>query len=135
MGPYPKSAVRRTAMRLSEAILLGSTIGPQAFGHFFLNDGTCAMGAAALAVGGHAGETFLMFEQHWKWTEEIEAECPACGVSGKIISVIPHLNDIEEWTRERIAEWIAKIEPAEADSPALDRQQTEISGQGPIPAE
>ena len=38
-------------MQLSEAIRLGAMLRPQAYGHYFIRGGSCAMGAAYEAYG------------------------------------------------------------------------------------
>ena len=46
-----------------------------------------------------------------------------------VYAVIGHLNDEDYWTRERIADWVATIEPAEVERPQDEREGLE--GQGP----
>ena len=96
-------------MKLSEAILLGSTMAPQGVGGYERNGKTCALGAAGQAVGLHGYEIGSV----WLWSREGSVPCPVCRHDAWPISVIAHLNDTHTWTRERIAEWVAKIEPKE----------------------
>jgi hypothetical protein len=42
----------------------------------------------------------------------------------KIISVC--LNDHHRWTRERIAEWVATVEPQDAPAPVPDEAREEV---------
>lgn len=114
-------------MRLSEAILLGAMSSPQSFGDFMDKDGqTCALGAAALAMGVDPAQSVSMrwavLNTRYSLLEE-NAKCPACSlVSGwwrrfrneesDVEDVIVHLNDDHYWTRERIANWLVTIERA-----------------------
>lgn len=110
-------------MKLSEAILLGSTLGPQIFGDGFdkATMGTCANGAARLAMG-HATDHISIVEI-WPWLL-CPADCPVCGAifDDTTAMIAMHLNDKHRWSRERIADWVATIEPA--------TETTEVSGQG-----
>ena len=103
-----------TNVTLSEAIRLGSMLGPQAIGLFECEASVvrhlCAYGAALAAVGktrasalcdafdtGGVGGRFL---------------CPvdACGDLRLIGGLITHLNDAHLWTRERIADHVERLE-------------------------
>ena len=103
-------------MKLSEAISLGSTMHPQGFGHYQLDGKTCAMGAAACAVSIHVDYDEEIVKP-WPWLS-IPAECPVCAVNDSdgqdFLWVIIHLNDEHMWTREKIAAWVATIEPKDA---------------------
>lgn len=108
-------------LRLSEAIRLGAMTTRQGFGQ--MNNGpeiTCALGSALHSIGklsnfsitAHAGE-------YWPWLKE-PLTCPACGI---VVSdyeegywTITHLNDIHEWTREEIADFVATLEPETIES-------------------
>ena len=104
-------------LKLSEAIRLGSMLHPQGFGKWWDGKGTCAIGAAARAIGIRVelGEHFRT-RRHidvWPWAwDEIIKSCPVCS-RGPVHTahIIVHLNDQHRWTRERIAEWVATIEP------------------------
>lgn len=104
-------------MKLSEAILLGSTLRPQCRGELFRNGGSCAFGAAAEALGQQDIDSRAL----WPWLD-LPLTCPVCGETEGIGAAIvsSHLNDSHFWTRERIAEWVATVEPAEviAEEPA-----------------
>ncbi len=98
-------------MKLSEAIRLGAMLGPQAFAESFSVDGgSCARGAAMLAIGGtcwYSGPWFIEFQS-------INTTCPEChriGTAGGIIAFC--LNDHHRWTRERIADWVETVETAQ----------------------
>jgi hypothetical protein len=122
-------------MRLSEAIRLGSMIRPQAFGAAFEDGKSCAIGAAADAVG--LLNTTRNSAQEWSFFDVLartssslghkqEAACPACHTSETIWlpSIIVHLNDHHKWTREQIADWIDTFEserqPAAASATPVD---------------
>ena len=100
-------------MKLSDAIILGTTLGPQIFCKYFDDEhkGSCALGSAFLAVG----TTPAVFPFEWEWAREYKMSSP-CGCTGDrpVDAIIVHLNDIHEWTRERIAEWVRTVEPASA---------------------
>jgi hypothetical protein len=104
-------------MKLSEAILLGAMMGPQAFRALFRDDGACALGAALLAVGPASEQSIRSVFDRWPWASTVSANCPGCGRSCPVFGVITHLNDHHRWTREQIAGWVAGIEPAEAWPP------------------
>ena len=111
-------------MRLSEAIRLGAMLKPQGFGYQSIDwmrvPATCAYGAALEAVGEvqsvQLQESILT--KHWPWLKDAGVLCPAKGCVGSCIYVqgmyvVWHLNDIHRWTRERIADYVATVEPRE----------------------
>jgi hypothetical protein len=100
-------------MKLSEAILLGAMMSPQAFRALFRDEGACALGAALLAVGPISEPAIRSVLKRWPWAMTVSTDCPGCGHSCPVFGVITHLNDTHRWTREQIAEWVASIEPAE----------------------
>src|SRR4051812_277136 len=120
-------------MRLSEAIRLGSMLGPQAFNkasvtrrQYFGLVGPkvtayCAVGAAIVAAG--------YFQREWAEVSRIIAACPGCGKIGNgVYGTIMHLNDRHRWTRERIADFVEAHEdalPAERHGASL---QTTVIG-------
>jgi hypothetical protein len=115
-------------MKLSAAILLGSTMSPQAFEEFQNKNGSrCALGAALAAIGSpiRLGNGFRAAAESWPWIEPyVEFHCPDCdGVASHALSLIVHLNDGHKWTRERIAEWVAKIEPQDVQGEQEDQEQ------------
>lgn len=92
---------------------LGAMLHPQGFGGLLYSARTCAMGAAYMAVGlgKHIG---TMNVSPWQqFLNEPAPGCPECYVRSGIIiyGLILHLNDGHHWTRERIADYIATIEP------------------------
>jgi hypothetical protein len=104
-------------MKLSEAILLGAMVSPQAFRALFRDDGACALGGALLAVGAIGEPALRSVRRRWPWVVAVSANCPSCGCSCPVFGVITHLNDTHRWTREQVAGWVASIEPAEAWPP------------------
>lgn len=114
-------------MKLSEAIRLGAMSGPQARWKLYDPEtgGTCAQGAAALAIGcldTNTGWYILPFPAAihaiWKpvYREFMEAPCPECGrhEDGYISNgLMAHLNNEHGWTREQIAARVQAIEDAQ----------------------
>ncbi len=97
-------------MKLSEAIRLGAMLGPQLRGRLTSRkeNGSCALGSALLATG--KARTYNAVKKRWPWIMDY-ASCPRCmSFNCRINAVITHLNDSHEWTRERIADWVATIE-------------------------
>lgn len=102
-------------MKLSEAIRLGSLLRPQGFGALENKGRTCAMGAAREAVGLPMD---CQVVTPWAWTYALfEGKCPVCNEgdrdSGIVYIIASHLNDEHRWPRERIADWVASVEPQE----------------------
>ncbi len=126
--------------RLSEAIRLGSVIRPQTFGAIYSWVGpgykakTCALGAALEACGclkrsrriagknekdtrGNVLPEGTMITSYRRWPDNLwrilclpaKDPCP-CGFTGRLIEVIPHLNDTHHWTRQEIADFVERVE-------------------------
>lgn len=113
-------------MKLSEAIRLGAMIRPQSHYAMFCDGRSCAQGAAAEALGVQYADTCeaatlaaIAVENAYSWG--LSPVPLPCGCEGKrtllgSFGAIAHLNDISgnhQWTRERIADWVATIEPQE----------------------
>jgi hypothetical protein len=107
-------------MRLSEAIRAGARLRrKQAFGVLLDSaGGTCALGAAADAVGGLDTETRL-YRHGWKAPQEWHslvkagAKCPECGTPFKRLDdCIVHMNNVHKLRRNRIADFVATLEAA-----------------------
>lgn len=113
-------------MRLSEAIRLGAMLHPQYFGAMRKRGArgeviaTCALGAADEAGYGHV----FGFLQVMK--------CPACHEHRAISGNVAHLNDYHGWTRERIAEWVATVEPQEPTAPATEQPASRFLAVDPV---
>jgi hypothetical protein len=117
-------------MKLSDAILLGSTMRPQIRRRFSDGEGTCAMGAAFDGVGildvivstKYGNERMALIESQfpgaysaWKYSCPCEgaARRTECSDLRWLAYMVTHLNDDHFWTRERIASWVASVEPQE----------------------
>ena len=104
-------------MRLSEAILLGSIGSEQGFGVMSGNPSSkakCAIGAALFASGVsldgvEASNAIGAVAKLWPWTYK-QALMPGRNSSLYIFAIIWRLNDIERWSRPRIAAWVAEQE-------------------------
>lgn len=116
-------------MRLSEAIRLGSMLRPtQAFYTLFSvkNGSTCALGAAAEAVGliDTAQENSYLpgkrAPAEWKPISRATATCPACDFDDDVEGCIIHINNEHRWTRERIADWVELQEQRIESTPSAD---------------
>ena len=102
-------------MQLSVAIRLGAMLRPQAFNGVDDGETACAMNAACLAAG-ICMDTVYDYNNAWPVNQK-KVKCPECGHNGSVGFIITcHLNDQHRWTRERIADWVATIEPQEVES-------------------
>lgn len=121
-------------MKLSDAIRLGSMASGQADGFFYLDGNTCAQGAALLAIGrlhaerGASVPNFTALRDAWPWAHTLRGDCPVCGEPrAYVAALIPHLNNSSwsghGWTREQIADWIATIEPQDAETQTVEQAQ------------
>ena len=96
-------------MWLSDAMRIGCAMKPQAFGDFFRDGGSCALGAAQdgfLASCVVPDKAFM--KQPWE-----NERCPECHAdyeermkSYTTYALIPHLNDCHKMSREEIASWV-----------------------------
>lgn len=129
-------------MRLAEAIRLGALLHPQAFRSLFTRDApdvpivaTCALGAAYDAIGQlapiaagvpTASADWRAYTPRWpELTLLTGYPCPVCARAGgyqpviKSVNIdwspqllITHLNDVHQWTRDAIADFLEReIEP------------------------
>ena len=99
-------------MKLSEAINIGSLLHPQA--HTFRSgQGTCALEAAADAVGVTGIYRWQDVCKKWPWVLTTRMDCP-CGQCQRkyymVRDLIYVLNDSHRWPRPRIAAWVATLE-------------------------
>jgi len=119
-------------MKLSEAMKLGAMVKPKGVDELFtINQrgelASCAIGAAIDALYGEAtestdadGPAHEIYER-FGFLQSI-ADCPAClwndDFHGEnVFAIVHHLNDDHNWTREQIADWVATIEPQDAETP------------------
>ena len=111
--------------KLSQAIRLGATFRPQCYGHMFHDGSSCALGAAAEAVGAKPDdggssvqdEADEPFDSPWsmlrvRFSEQLDARATdneaisGVGSSVGVQRMIVFLNDSARWTRERIAQYL-----------------------------
>lgn len=117
--------------RLSDAIRLGATIHPQIHGNLFgwdivtnLDDhtrtfivtGTCALGAAAVAIGKspksineyQVGDPYHDLSIRFPKSYNAMRDCPkvGCPLHSNVATLVTHLNDKHMWKREKIADWL-----------------------------
>jgi hypothetical protein len=140
-------------MKLSEAILLGSTvIAPKAGGQYFSKSQSgCALGMAAIARGCQYGprrQTISVQDRRTLGTEAVwgswvmrqvvrPCDCWRFRVPRemRIKDVIAHIFDYhvmtkKNWTLERLAAWVGTVEPKEVVPPenaSFDRSRLRAS--------
>ncbi len=116
-------------MRLSEAIRLGAMLRPHGSNSDSMrwwvdHRPTCALGAAlhAQGIAAISGDGYSEIKKAHSWIDTESALCPSCPqYIQSPMRVIYHLNDIHKWTRERIADWVATIEPQEVAEPVVEK--------------
>lgn len=96
---------KMSELRYSEAIRLGSVLGPQGFGlSTNRRDGSLCANDAAMA----AANLISIFQFP---VAEREIACPVCELTNMLAGVVAVcLNDEHEWSRERIADWVESVE-------------------------
>jgi hypothetical protein len=109
-------------LSLSDAIRKGAKYGPQLYStylHAKTDDGSigsCALGAAWLGAGKTTRHTCNMLSMKVLFPQLLRRIC-SCPMdcSGPdlydVARVVTHLNDHHRWTREAIADWVARLEP------------------------
>src|SRR5262245_38820101 len=106
-------------MKLSEAMRLGTMLRPQTVVNLLTEQGSCALGAAGEAAGlFRVGDEWKEFgytslSETWPILYTRSPGCPVCRQSHgdrTLGETITSLNDIHEWTREMIADWVETIE-------------------------
>ena len=117
------SDTRSDQRDLADAILAGSKRGPQCFGSYFdEKGGSCALGAAYdgmyLLPPHHEHVRPNHLERLFRCLDDLAKRCPeGCRKRLPLASMIVHLNDDHQWTRERVAEWLtAESEGAPAQA-------------------
>jgi hypothetical protein len=131
-------------MKLSEAILLGSTVlAPRAGGqHFSETQSGCALGMAAVARGCSFYKVTVPFPERdrrtlgvegvWgEWVlQEVARPCNCWRIwiprKRRIKEVISHLFDYHvmikrNWTLEQLVAWVETVEPKEVAMPQVSR--------------
>lgn len=103
----------------SEAIREGAKLRPQNFGGGMDEERTktCAFVAACEAIVGTLdGPEFSHFNANvlYRYLIESNAECPTSPCTIEVpfclMNIIFHLNDVHQWTREAIADWLESEE-------------------------
>jgi hypothetical protein len=120
-------------MKLSEAIRMNGMMREQGFGGDSISSlqAPCALGGALQSVGkqqARSDDNYPMVARTWPWSRNDKAQvftCPACPKQTLAANLVWHLNDNHFWTRSRIADWVASVEPQE---------EQEDGGQGPVQA-
>ena len=120
-------------MKLSEAIRLGAMLRPQGYGYLFAYGKTCALGAAAEAIGIYreCAEAICIHDPVaadrslravWPMLESVvfDERLGRMPLRGAIMI----RNDSREWTRERIADWVEQFEAVEEPSTAQPESVT-----------
>ena len=112
-------------MKLADAISLGATLRPQGTGTFYNAEthATCVMGGALEAAGVdvttlNPGDLWRESERLWAWAYAGGYnKCPVEDYESisSVAGIITRLNDHPHcWTRERIAAWVAVVEPPDS---------------------
>lgn len=101
-------------MKLSEAIRLGAMSTKQAFNAYTREDGdgnivaTCALSAAGYAVG-----KFVATDEDFpvcRYITSPPADTLFSSSLDYVSGIIVNLNDLQLWSRERIADWVETVE-------------------------
>lgn len=114
-------------MKLSEAGLLGNMLVEQANGKLMIDKSACFLGGALLAIvaielGTLSTEeedaAYKRLRKEWPFLDSTILDTITYGILHGdrriVMSIIWELNDTLHWTRPRIAEWVATIEPQES---------------------
>jgi hypothetical protein len=92
-------------MLLSEAIRLGAAMGPKISycDLFGPDDSSCALGSAAIAIGltRHPLNAYGELRAAWPQLDRLQAD-----KQGNLMAAIYRRNDLYNWTREEIADWL-----------------------------
>jgi len=120
-------------MRLSEAVRLGSMLGPQLIGELVNGKGgSCVLGAALLATLGYerwsaAPYWDLMISRYPQLLHQVQH--PKLGHTHQTLqSIAVELNNNYHWTREQIAAWIAQtVETPQPKEGGDDNEQRDTS--------
>jgi hypothetical protein len=110
-------------MKLSEAMILGSTMIRHVDhgGNSILSQYGCALECAGAAHGNNYKFYNSMDSRTQPIIWRLISFCPACKAEASIGEIIAfHLNDRHKWPIDRIAEWVASVEPAETQAPPND---------------
>ena len=98
-------------LTISEAIEIGSKMGPQMFGQLRgPNNASCVVGAIRLAIN-YPNLYGVSVDATWPYYYKL-VKTTVCPVCRKTSNILVHLNDDHRWSREAIAMFISTIEPA-----------------------
>lgn len=103
-------------MKLSEAIREGAKRRPQTQNTFFSNGASCALGAAYEHLEGFSALMYdsedIEFELIVKFPVlEYAVQSPVdAEMEDSLFNIISDLNDVRNWTREQIADWVETVE-------------------------
>jgi len=118
-------------MLLSEAIRLGAMLRPQGRGNNSIltaSPRSCAIGAALQAIGEKVTSMngYAVFRERWALANEVSG-CPECSCRyDGLVNTIFHLNDMHDWTRERISDWVEQQERERGLIPAPVAEEAEV---------
>lgn len=119
-------------MKLSEAIRKGAELRPQAFGQYFEEGTSCALGAAAEALDEEIHQALVSdtYPEIGRTGDVLHAQFPTLFTrtistsemqtivhvedwpeysllyKRSLWTIIPYLNDTLRWSREKIADWL-----------------------------
>jgi hypothetical protein len=106
-------------MKLSDAIRMNGMMRPQGFGGDSISsfEDPCAIGGALQSIGEQVKDNFecyARFKRAWPIVRT-HSFCPACRDERTIEHCIWHINDALCWTRAKIADWVATVEPQDPE--------------------
>lgn len=117
-------------MTLSEAIRLGALLKPQGHHGYFDGGATCALGAAADALGRLDDLCIGRFLECQEWPVlSVRAVHPLSQLRQSVWATITEINDLDGWTREEIADWVESVERESASAESLAAVLVEIGTQ------
>lgn len=99
-------------LKFSEAMRIGASKRPQCRHTFFASGGSCAVGAIAEGLGFREGaviDRFSVIDFFAEVGRELELRTANDAIVDKTGCGIPHLNDLEGWTREEIADLLEEL--------------------------
>ena len=125
--------VHHGVKELAAAIRKGAERRPeQAFGDYFVGRrASCALGAAyegiyRLAPDMEGRGPTRDLEWFFDCLENVVRYCPIKGCKKHLVlsSMIVHLNDVHEWTRDRIAAWVEEQNGVNGKQPPTSQPST-----------
>jgi hypothetical protein len=103
-------------MKYTDAIRLGATLAPQAFGMSYDDGAICANAGAFVAAGGSAIDQMpddyhsaVFLHGCWPGLRQ-RVHCPVeCGIESSVCGIAAHLNDAHRWTRNQISDYLDTV--------------------------